>query len=84
MPKYVIAEFSALGGIAQTIVKADSKLSALLTYFGATTDEDGHPYLDTESLVVDQGYEVDYDISIMKVGRKRIKTPWPFPDTKPE
>ena len=90
MRKYVIAEFDEAAGLTQTIVKADSKLHALQDYFDVETDTEGHLYLDIESLVADMGYRLDYDISIVKVGKKSQDhepeeefevdfTPWPFP-----
>jgi hypothetical protein len=96
MSKYVIAEFSETAGLSQTIVRAESKLHALQDYFDVETDTEGHLYLDVESLVADMGHELDYDISIIKVGKKSKDaepeeedyhvdfTPWPFPTERPE
>jgi hypothetical protein len=89
MSKYVIAKVSDCGGITQTLVKAESKLKALLEYFDIETDQDGHLYLDVESLLADVGYELGYDINILKVSKTKKEldpdySPWPFPTTQPE
>ena len=89
MSKYVISEFSETSGISQVVVKADSKLKALLDYFDVETDTDGHLYLDAEALVADMGHELGYDISIIKVSKspKELEpdfSPWPFPTDRPE
>ena len=89
MSKYVIAEFSESSGLIQTVVKAESKLKALQEFFDVETDTDGHMYLDVESLVADMGYELGYDISIVKIIKtKNLSdpdyTPWPFPTERPE
>jgi hypothetical protein len=96
MTKYVIAEFSESYGLSQMIVKAESKLHALQYYFGVGTDTEGPLYLNLESLVADMGYELGFDINIIKVGKKPKDdelqdkndyqvdfTPWPFPTKRP-
>lgn len=89
MSKYVISEFTEDGGMHQEVVVADSKLKAMISYFDAETDVDGHLYLDLESLVADHGKELGYDIDIIKIQKTKKfldpdYSPWPFPTRQPE
>ena len=94
MTKYVISSFTHQTGIEQQIIKADSKLEALIEYFdNECTDTNGNKYLDEEHVASDNGMTLDWDISIIRVGKKSKEleedpdegtTPWPWPNTYPE
>lgn len=78
MPKYVISTFNEFTGITQEVVTAANKQEAFLTYFKDDPYlQDGDAFLDVEVLLERLGYELGYNISIIKV-KKNSKCPWPF------